>query len=302
MKIPGGILFLLGIATLIGSGSRFTASPGLGRGEASWQCGAAKITTLPVDLEIPGFRYLREDTYSCGSVTRKMRIYFHERTGVEFVLVPGGTFLMGSSWRDGDQDESPPHPVAVQPFLLCRTECTKKAWDALGGQDDRRFIGADLPVEGASWESVSDWCRKAGLRLPTEAEWEFACRADTRTSYSFGDSESELDIYAWHKGNSGGRPHEVKRKRPNAFGLHDMHGNVWELCSDRVHDSYRDAPRDGSSWDEGASPYRVKRGGSFLSRENSYCRSANRGMSAPLRNCGHVGFRPAHSIPREAYE
>lgn len=297
MKYPGGIAFMLAILALIGAGPRFSGSLERGKEKRGLHCAMERHSTLPLDLGIPGFSFLRHETHSCGGVTQTVRIYMHERTGLEFVLVPGGAFMMGSSWRDGDQDESPPHPVSLEPFLLCRTECTKMAWDSIGGLDSRQFSGADLPVENASWESVSEWCRKADLRLPTEAEWEYACRAGTDSKYSFGDSESALGLYAWHRGNSGGKPQRVSRKKPNALGLHDMHGNVWELCSDRIHESYRNAPRDGTTWEEGKSPYRVKRGGCFLSRENSYCRSANRGVSAPSRSCGHVGFRPARSIP-----
>ncbi|MFH1998514.1 MAG: formylglycine-generating enzyme family protein, partial [Planctomycetota bacterium] len=244
--------------------------------------------------DMPGFSYLKEETFSCGGQTNTVKIYRHDKTGLEFVLVPGGSFMMGSD--DGSSDEKPVHRVSIKPFLLCRTECTQEAWDRIGGKDSRKWRGSNLPIENVSWDACTAWCQKAGLRLPTEAEWEYACRAGTSFSYCFGDSDSSLSGYAWYDGNSGNKTHPVGEKKENAFGLYDMPGNVWEWCQDGYHDSYSGAPSDGSAWDSGASSRRVDRGGSW-DLDSRYCRSANRNRYTPDCCYDYLGFRPALSCP-----
>lgn len=128
-------------------------------------------------------------------------------------------------------------------------------------------------------------------RLPCEAEWEYVCRAGTTTRYSFGDDESKLGDYAWYSENSGSETHPVGQKKPNSWGLYDMHGNVLEWCQDKWHDNYNGAPSDGSSWDEsGSSSLRVYRGGSW-SRNAGDCRSAIRYYDVPDFRYGFLGFR-----------
>ena len=213
--------------------------------------GTKKTTPKPkkeARPEPPGFRYLKEETFSCGGQTNAVHIYRHEKTDLEFVLVPGGTFVMGSD----EEDEGPPHEVTIRTFLLCRTECTQTAWDRVGGIDECSWRGGDLPVENVSWSDPAAWCGRAGLRLQSESEWEYACRAGTTTRYYCGDYESSLGSYAWYSDNSDAKTHPVKQKRPNAFGLYDMLGNVWEWCEDKWHDSYDGAPTDGRPWSGGA--------------------------------------------------
>jgi len=153
----------------------------------------------------------------------------------------------------------------------------------------RNFKGDDRPVEQVSWDDCQDFIQKlnalgAGgrFRLPSEAEWEYACRAGSTTRFCFGDSDSGLDAYAWYSGNSGSQTHAVRQKRPNAWGLYDMHGNVWEWCEDWYHDSYTGASRDGSAWITPVGAYRVLRGGRFLSAPVR-CRSAGRAYASPGR-------------------
>ncbi|MEO2033591.1 MAG: formylglycine-generating enzyme family protein, partial [Planctomycetaceae bacterium] len=162
-----------------------------------------------------------------------------------------------------------------------------------------RFKDARNPVEQVSWDDAVEFCRKlssraeeksAGwvYRLPTEAEWEYACRAGTTTAYSFGDSEFELGEYAWFRENSNGTTHPVGEKRPNGWGLYDMHGNVWEWCQDWYADYPSGALRHPMGPSTGS--YRVFRGGSwnFPAR---YCRSAFRFLHTPVNRYNFLGFR-----------
>ena len=129
-------------------------------------------------------------------------------------------------------------------------------------------------------------------RLPSEAEWEYACRAGTQTRYYFGDDESRLGEYAWYKDNSKGKTHPVGEKEPNQFGLYDIYGNVWEWCSDRWHDNYNGAPTDGSSWETGTGDRRILRGGAWFDFPVSYSSSSRPYWGADYRTDG-IGFRVA---------
>jgi formylglycine-generating enzyme required for sulfatase activity len=192
---------------------------------------------------------------------------------MEFVLVPGGSFQMGSN--DGDSEEKPVHQVTVRPFLISKYEVTQAVWEKIMGQAPSNFKGdGNLPVERVSWDMCQTFCQKAGLQLPSEAQWEYACRAGTTTKYSWGnDMDGE---YCWHDGNSGSMPHPVGIRKPNAFGLYDMSGNVGEWCQDGWHDNYQGAPSDGSVWEtEASASKRVCRGGSWRNRAD-YGRCANR--------------------------
>ena len=127
-------------------------------------------------------------------------------------------------------------------------------------------------------------------RLPSEAEWEYACRAGTTTRYSFGDSESKLGDYAWYNDNSGSKTHPVGKKKPNPYGLYDMHGNVWEWTQDKWHSDYNSAPTDGSAWESGGGADRVFRGGCWFYFAR-FCRSANCLYLGPGNRLRSVGFR-----------
>jgi eukaryotic-like serine/threonine-protein kinase len=155
--------------------------------------------------------------------------------------------------------------------------------------DDRRFNQPEHPVVGVDWSEARAFCMWAGGRLPTEAEWEYACRAGTITEYSFGDDPAELGDYGWYSDNSGGQTQPVGAKKPNAWGLCDMHGNVWEWCEDAWHGSYQGAPTDGTAW-TGEGSDRVYRGGSWANVARG-CRCACRDYWDPGLRSFHLGFR-----------
>jgi formylglycine-generating enzyme required for sulfatase activity len=158
------------------------------------------------------------------------------------------------------------------------------------------FKGDNLPVEQVSWNDVQDFIKKLNekeggnkYRLPTEAEWEYSARAGTTTRYSFGDDESMLGDDAWYNSNSGSKTHDVGQKKPNPWGLYDMHGNVYDWVQDIWHPNYNGAPTDGSAWEEIGS-LRVFRGGDW-SYIAGPCRSANRFFNVPDLRDPSIGFR-----------
>jgi len=221
--------------------------------------------------------------------------------GMEFVQIPAGEFDMGSpsNEKDRDSDEGPVHHVKISnAFYIGKYEVTQKQWHDVMGTSPSYFKGDDLPVEQVSWNDVQDYIKKLNekegvnkYRLPTETEWEYSARAGTTTSYSFGDDESKLGDYAWYFDNSGREPHEVGQKKPNPWGLYDMHGNVWEWVQDIYKNSYSGAPTDGSAW-EGSGSLRVVRGGSWPAYFRAgYCRSARRLSDAPGDRVINLGFR-----------
>ena len=140
---------------------------------------------------IDRFTYLRTQTYTCGGQSHTVKEYRHDQTGMEFVLIPGGRFEMG----DNEWDFAKPvHTVKLSPFLMSKYETTQAAWGKLIGNNPSNFKGANRPVEQASWNDCQTFCQKAGLRLPTEAEWEYACRANSTSKWYFGDNGNERDV------------------------------------------------------------------------------------------------------------
>ena len=220
---------------------------------------------------------------------------FTNSLGMEFVLIPAGEFMMGSN--DGDRDEQPVHEVTIsQPFYLGKYPVTQGQWEAVMGSNPSRHPGdPKRPVENVSWDDVQAFIGKLSEResgkqycLPTEAEWEYACRAGSTTAYSFGDDPSQLDEYAWHGDNAGGTTHPVGQLKPNAWGLYDMHGNVWEWVQDWYERYSSGAVADPQGASQGE--YRVLRGGSFLLNQGDV-RCAFRDWDGPQNRGGHPGFR-----------
>jgi formylglycine-generating enzyme required for sulfatase activity len=221
----------------------------------------------------------------------------HNQTGLEFVLIPEGSFIMGSPPDEKGrwENEGPQHHVSIKPFLLCRTECTQEAWDRIGGEDNRAFKDDKCPIEGVTWYECDKWCKKVGLHLPSESEWEYACRAGSSTRFCFGDSDTDLGSYAWFNDNSDGKTHPVGEKKANNYGLYDMHGNVAEWCQDTRTNHYHGAAGDGLPFEDGKSSIRVTRGGSWFVNPDD-CRSASRVGCKPDKLYFTLGFRPACSL------
>jgi formylglycine-generating enzyme required for sulfatase activity len=219
---------------------------------------------------------------------------------LEMIKIPAGTFTMGSDEYDG---EKPKHQVKLQEFYLGKYPVTQEQYQAVMGKNPSNFKdNPKNPVEQVSWNDAQEFCKKlnqliAGkdFRLPTEAEWEYACRAGTQTRYYFGDDAAKLGDYGWYDENSGSKTHPVGQKKPNDWGLYDMSGNVWEWCEDPYHDSYANKPENiknngNTIWSSSDASLRVLRGGSwdFDSRD---CRSAFRYWYLAGSRYGSFGFR-----------
>ena len=226
--------------------------------------------------------------------------------GMHFVKLQGGTFTMGSL---KESDEQPVHEVTIGPFYLGVHEVTQGQWYKVMGSNPSIFTSEKIggnslnhPVEQVSWKEVQMFIRKLNklegdrkYRLPSEAEWEYAVRAGNAGVY--GGGIYSLEEHAWYSKNAEGTTHVVGSKMPNNWGLHDMHGNVWEWVEDCWHDHYQGAPNDGSAWVSGSCSYRVLRGAFWLS-EAVYLRSTLRTGGIPKGDIGTygVGLRLAHDL------
>ncbi|MCA9093632.1 MAG: SUMF1/EgtB/PvdO family nonheme iron enzyme [Planctomycetaceae bacterium] len=232
--------------------------------------------------------------------------------GMKLTLIPPGEFLMGSDDNDAGDDEKPVHTVHItKPYFLGTTEVTQGQWKAVMGSTPwkgQEYVkeGDDYPATHISHEDAEEFCQKLSkqegktYRLPTEAEWENACRAGTQSKYHYGDDTSDLGEYAWFSQNTFNIDEEINEvyghrvglKKPNPFGLHDMHGNVWEWCSDRYDEKYyRTSPKENPSGSSSGS-YRVCRGGCWYGVP-VFCRSAFRVRDAPSSRDRFLGFRLA---------
>ncbi len=223
---------------------------------------------------------------------------------LEMLWIPPGSFIMGrdSDEQDSNSDEDPPRRVTIsQGFWLGKYEVTQIQWQAVNGDHISRFSGNNRPVDMVSWNDTQSFLFTLNslnpgmrFRLPSEAEWEYACRAGTSTRFHWGDDPDYTSIseYAWWSENSDAQTHAVGTKRPNPWGLFDMNGNVWEWCQDWYHLNYMGAPSDQRAWVIPTDWRRVTRGGSFYDR--SGCRSASRICDYPRWSNDHgTGFRIA---------
>ncbi|MBC6481212.1 MAG: formylglycine-generating enzyme family protein [Hormoscilla sp. GM7CHS1pb] len=255
--------------------------------------------------------------YRGREIDRRQRLqteYFRQSLGngvtLDMVSIPGGTFMMGSpaSEKGRDSDEGPQHRRTIAPFFMGKFPVTQAQWQAVMNNNPSRWKGEDLPVERVSWNDAVEFCQRLSrqtgreYRLPSEAEWEYACRAGTTTPFHFGGTiTTDLANYDGDLTYADG-PKGIYRERAtpvgsfgvaNAFGIYDMHGNVWEWCADPWHKNYQGAPSDGRVWESGGDDsYRMLRGGGW-DNDPRYCRSANRSSNGPgNRNYG-IGLRVA---------
>ena len=271
----------------------------------------------------PEFSYKYTQKYSCGGQTNSMKIYIHQKTGMKFVLIPAGSFLMGNKKLRIE----PVHKVTIKSFLMSQYEVTQKVWQQVIGQNPSYFRGDSKPVENVSWDDVQKFCQKTGLELPSESQWEYACRAGTNSLYYWGnawnrnminsasywakqdlisiyDIQYKFEFYSKWK-NLGAGTTEVGKFPPNAFGLYDILGNVMEWCLDTLHmDStgrrtlaYKGAPNDGSAWvDKDPRAYKILRGASWSSH-GRFCSTASRGYLPSYVKGNFIGFRVVKTMP-----
>ncbi len=229
--------------------------------------------------------------------------------GLDMVAIPGGTFLMGSPETEEGyhKSQSPQHRVTVPAFFMAKFLVTQAQWEAVMGNNPSRFKGKNRPVENVSWDDAMAFCQKLSqklgkdYRLPSEAEWEYACRAGTATPFYFGETlTTDLANYDGNytyaegpKGEYREQTTDVGQFPPNAFGLYDMHGNVWEWCADPWHENYHGAPNDGTIWsssDESLNNVRLLRGGYWYYIPDC-CRCAYRNRRDRVNRYNYIGFR-----------
>ncbi|MGF1480619.1 MAG: formylglycine-generating enzyme family protein [Cyanophyceae cyanobacterium] len=247
-----------------------------------------------------------------------------EGVTLTLMLIPAGEFLMGApeSEPESSGSERSQHRVKLESFLLGRYPVTQAQWRVVAGyplvereleRNPSTFKGENRPVEQVSWEDAKEFCRRLSAktgrsyRLPSEAEWEYACRAETETPFHYGEMiTAELASYDTTKTYNGslegkyrGGMMDVGSFPANRWGLHDMHGNLWEWCEDDWHDSYEGAPVDGRAWlgAGGTQTNKLLRGGAWNSAP-WYCRSAYRRSDPRYYRYGNIGFRVCCEVPR----
>jgi formylglycine-generating enzyme required for sulfatase activity len=240
-------------------------------------------------------------------------------SGVEMVQLPGGRFTMG----DENEVDATPHEVFLSSFHIDKYLVTQEEYQRVMGDNPSRWKAGKNPVEQVRWSDAVRYCNARskldglqpcydlgtwqcnfdanGYRLPTEAEWEYACRAGTKTAYFFGNDPSKLADHAWFKDNSGGKPHPVGQKPPNPWGLHDMLGNVWEWCNDFYKvDYYQESPQENPKG-PASGETKVVRGGAWKFSADS-CRSGyryneNPGYADVCFGYDIYGFRCVRNAP-----
>jgi formylglycine-generating enzyme required for sulfatase activity len=220
--------------------------------------------------------------------------------GMELVLIPAGSFRMGGDKKleQAEDHETPRHIVKIsKTFYMGKYEVTQSQWSEIMNNNPSEFKEDIRPVERVSWNDVQEFIQKLNnkeetnkYRLPTEAEWEYAARADTKSTYCFSSDIKTLSQYAWYRKNSEGKTHPIGQLKPNAWGLYDVHGNVHEWCQDWFDRNYYSQSPSNSPLGPSSGLAKVLRGGDWGS-ENWYCRCASRSLSSPDRRSNRLGFR-----------
>jgi len=210
------------------------------------------------------------------------------------INVKGGTFTMGCTGEDCFSWELPSHQVTLSDYKISKYPVTQAQWEAIMGSNPSFYKGDSLPVETVNWTEVQDFIKKLNIvtsrnyRLPTEAEWEYACRGGTNSAQYTYSGSNNVDEVAWYKENSNSKTHPVGKKTPNKLGIYDMSGNVWEWCSD-WYASYTNSPKTNPTGPQEGT-LRVIRGGSW-SNEAKRCSVSNRGTADPESGHSGLGFR-----------
>lgn len=235
------------------------------------------------------------DVKECNGRAHRIVTYLFEPLRIELNLIPGGSYSMGTH---DVENESPKHLVQIgRPFLIGRFPVQQAEWDIIGLNDNRSENGECLPINRVSWDEIELFCDKLKneIRLPSEAEWEYACRGGSETVFYWGD---EIDgSFCWFKNNSEGHLHSVKKhtSRANSFGLVDMIGNVHEWCQDQWLGNYEEGPFDHQPLGDDSPWNRIVRGGSYDS-ESEFCRCHSRYDFPPRFSDRQIGFRVAADI------
>ncbi|MEO0708828.1 MAG: formylglycine-generating enzyme family protein [Cyanobacteria bacterium J06649_5] len=282
---------------------------------------AEDISVAPAKPSVPTFPFEVVKIDAKGKITQREQRraeYRREDLGqgvtLDMVAIPGGSFQMGSATDQGDDEERPRHKVMVKPFLMGKYPITQAQWKAVAAlpeveqspeAEPSDFNGQNRPVEQVDWDAAVEFCqrlsRKTGrdYRLPSEAEWEYACRAGAGSAFHCGETltadlanyDADYTFSSGPKGKYRGETTEVGSFPANDFGLYDMHGNVWEWCQDHWHENYKGAPTNDSAWlSDNENAMRLLRGGSWADLP-VFCRSADRVRSARDDRLNGIGFR-----------
>ena len=234
-----------------------------------------------------------------ASLAKEMNLDLGNGYKMELVLIPSGKLMMGSPVGEEGRkiNEGPQHEVMItKPFYIGKYEVPQEQYEAVMGQNPSHFKGSKNPVDSVSWDDAQAFCKKLTnqakqtVRLPTEAEWEYSCRAGTKTIYYSGDTYKDLDRVAWYDANSKGTTHPVGQKDANKFGLYDMHGNVWQWCQDWYAEDYYGKSEAENPQGPAQGAEHLLRGGSWLNVP-MFCRSAERYGYNPDDRNKDIGFR-----------
>ena len=279
------------------------------KGEADWAIMDVEKEPLTEEFEFDVVIVNRQGEITDRRTHRAQQFVEDLGNGVtlEMVSLPAGRFMMGSRLGSGYDDERPQHSVGIASFLLGKYPITQEQWEAvMAWTPPYRCQGSRHPADRVSWKDAMEFCQRLSektgraYRLPSEAQWEYGCRAGTTTPFYFGETiTTDLANYVGEhtylsepKGVYRHVTTDVGSFPPNAFGLYDMHGSVWEWCADAWHDDYTGAPADGNTWDCCANSQRVLRGGSWHDPPG-ICRCAARLKLDPSDGEDYVGFRVA---------
>lgn len=243
----------------------------------------------------PQFVFLKKSTYSCGGKEHQISEYQHKPTGITFVLIPRGSFTMGS--KTGYSNERPVSLVKIQTFLMAKYEISQREWGKF--MEINTATEPLLPVNKVSWEDAMQFCHKTGLDLPTEKQWEYACRGGTQLSFYWGEDKSMAHDYEWYaiphvvNGKRNQLLHKVGQKKPNAYGLYDMLGNLQEWCKNKYY-HYSGEPDVAPTFGKGS--YREIRGGCWRNEKIEDCRVSVRARRWSTTADEVTGFRVVYNL------